>query len=38
MMIEGACVALGPILPMDLPNLFVWNDDPAIVRLRTLHS
>jgi RimJ/RimL family protein N-acetyltransferase len=32
-MIEGARVALGPILPIDLPNLFVWSDDPAIARL-----
>jgi RimJ/RimL family protein N-acetyltransferase len=32
-MIEGSRIALGPILPNDLPNLFIWGDDPAIARL-----
>jgi RimJ/RimL family protein N-acetyltransferase len=32
-MIQGTSIALGPILPTDLPNLFVWGDDPAIARL-----
>lgn len=32
-MIQGTTVALGPILPIDLANLFLWGDDPAIARL-----
>ncbi len=32
-MIASQDVALGPILPVDLPLLCLWEDDPAIVRL-----
>lgn len=32
-MILGEHIALGPILPVDLANLFLWGDDPAIARL-----
>jgi RimJ/RimL family protein N-acetyltransferase len=32
-MIFGNLVALGPILPTDLPDLYIWGDDPAISRL-----
>lgn len=31
-MIVGQSVALGPILPNDLGPLFVWGDDPALMR------
>jgi RimJ/RimL family protein N-acetyltransferase len=29
-MIAGTAVALGPILPVDLPSLYLWGDDLAI--------
>ncbi|EGD60070.1 putative acetyltransferase [Novosphingobium nitrogenifigens DSM 19370] len=32
-MLSGRHVALGPILPDDLPRLFLWGDDPEIARL-----
>lgn len=32
-MLIGQTVMLGPILPTDLAQLFVWSDDPAIARL-----
>ncbi len=32
-MLTGRHVAIGPILPEDLPRLFVWGDDPEIARL-----
>ena len=32
-MIFGSSVALGPILPTDLGQLFMWADEPAIARL-----
>jgi RimJ/RimL family protein N-acetyltransferase len=32
-MLNGRHVALGPILPDDLPRLFQWGDDPEITRL-----
>lgn len=31
-MIRDEEVALGPILPVDLPALYMWEDDPAIAR------
>lgn len=31
-MLTGRLVAIGPILPEDLPRLFVWGDDPDIAR------
>lgn len=31
-MIMDQAVALSPILPMDLPQLLLWSDDPAIAR------
>lgn len=32
-MIRTDSIALGPILPIDLPALCLWDDDPAITRL-----
>ena len=32
-MLIGQTVTLGPILPTDLAQLFVWSDDPALARL-----
>jgi RimJ/RimL family protein N-acetyltransferase len=32
-MINGRVVGIGPILPEDLAQLFVWGDDPEIARL-----
>ena len=32
-MIFGTLVALGPILPVDVPSLFKWSDDVADARL-----
>lgn len=32
-MICGDAVGIGPILPTDLGDLFLWGDDPAIARL-----
>lgn len=32
-MIFGTHVALGPILPLDMPELFRWADDVALARL-----
>lgn len=31
-MLTGRVVAIGPILPEDLPRLFAWGDDPDIAR------
>jgi RimJ/RimL family protein N-acetyltransferase len=31
-MLSGRQIAIGPILPEDLPRLFVWGDDPEIAR------
>jgi len=31
-MLTGRLVAIGPILPEDLPRLFAWGDDPDIAR------
>lgn len=28
-MIEGRCVNIGPVLPIDVPTLFGWSDDEA---------
>ncbi|MBA2932651.1 GNAT family N-acetyltransferase [Sphingomonas sp. CGMCC 1.13654] len=32
-MIFGRDIALGPILPVDIPRLFQWGDDPGDARL-----
>jgi RimJ/RimL family protein N-acetyltransferase len=31
-MLQGEKIALGPILPLDLPQLMLWGDDPELCR------
>lgn len=32
-MLFGETIALGPILPVDIPTLFAWSDDPEQARM-----